>query len=210
MSCKVAVSRAASTEPLNCFSGEAIPMRVQASERLRFNGAAELLQRRGCPLSPVRILCHGFNGAAELLQRRESFVPSRGLRPLPASTEPLNCFSGEIAICEWGLSPDTRFNGAAELLQRRVSFAATIASDSSKRFNGAAELLQRRDPRSSLVGAAKKGFNGAAELLQRRGGRCLISTVPRRPASTEPLNCFSGEDGDHDRSQRDRRLQRSR
>ena len=134
---------AASTEPLNCFSGEANAGSPTLDTGTGFNGAAELLQRRGP------------DGA----QRR------RHLRG--ASTEPLNCFSGEVRPLRTSASSRTSFNGAAE-------------------------LLQRRDWLSVAAHEAAPGFNGAAELLQRRV-RVVWAGRDVDRASTEPLNCFSGE-----------------
>ena len=88
----------------------------------------------------------------------------------------------------------TCFNGAAELLQRRAIDDAVEREVEPTRFNGAAELLQRRVRRGSQRSLAREGFNGAAELLQRRVSAPRSRRKLRRSASTEPLNCFSGED----------------
>ena len=156
----------ASTEPLNCFSGE----RVHLDARMLARGA-----------STEPLNC--FSG--------EAGDGAAHVAPAVASTEPLNCFSGEIKMCAIHSMLSLGFNGAAELLQRRDRGDRCIGAASS-RFNGAAELLQRRGERPTKNAARFACFNGAAELLQRRGRKhvrgCLQTT-----ASTEPLNCFSGE-----------------
>ena len=108
-----------------------------------FNGAAELLQRRvGDPPGPGADAA-GFNGAAELLQRRVPVGERLEVHGGVASTEPLNCFSGEPEYY-----PDAPL-GAVASTEPLNCFSGESRRRTTKRrrrscFNGAAELLQRR------------------------------------------------------------------
>ena len=92
----VAVADFASTEPLNCFSGEFV---VDGKTHAGYIASTEPLNcfsgevcGEEITVEPVR----GFNGAAELLQRRGAGLKDLASKELIASTEPLNCFSGEV------------------------------------------------------------------------------------------------------------------
>ena len=54
-------------------------------------------------------------------------------------------------------------------------------------------MLQRRGRLPRGIAGGRTGFNGAAELLQRRGDAGAERVRQGLAASTEPLNCFSGE-----------------
>ena len=147
--------RRASTEPLNCFSGEAVAV---ATEHEPLEASTE-------PLN-----C--FSGErVELLAREFGDA---------ASTEPLNCFSGEPGIKIASAQQRRRFNGAAELLQRRALMILRSGIGSGSCFNGAAELLQRRDQRPRARRDLRRRFNGAAELLQRRGRSVFSASISPR------------------------------
>ena len=127
-----------------------------------------MLQRRGWRLRDVRRRDERFNGAAELLQRRAARGPLARVPLGRASTEPLNCFSGEHDL-------------DATLLEIAVASTEPLNCFSGE---GAAPGVWRADRRIA-----------STEPLNCFSGERVVNEIVDLEfrASTEPLNCFSGE-----------------
>ena len=113
-----------------------------------------------------------------MLQRRVIPDVSPTYAPARASTEPLNCFSGEYIVASAFTRVSSGFNGAAELLQRRGQFRKKLGP-------GYKELQRSRRFRLHSLRSDVEQLGCADEDLAActRGG---CSYPPRGPATTLP------------------------
>ena len=157
-----------------------------------FNGAAELLQRRGAGPRPKPAERPCFNGAAELLQRREGHDHHRALPGAHASTEPLNCFSGEVHRTS---TRGLRSSASTEPLNCFSGEAVANAALSARSSAASTEPLNCFSGEVVPSSAMSLLFEASTEPLNCFSGEDPDLRGGRRDgrASTEPLNCFSGE-----------------